>query len=217
MLRAKQVGQVLRALVDFASKHAVFEAGNRTTEPNPVRFGWMCLAGQKTMCVFHIFFLFNDDLICVFFVDPKKNLGEFVHFSEFAGDKQAGKAAGLKRVKLTLVVLQNSDFLKVQPLLGESSHLAKYLENHPHLYAIFLAIWKVEKNNSPGIGGLTCFIMVPWLSGQTLATQQLNGLQVPVVLAGDLNCSSFGRLRGVANTLSLLHLDSLIEKTCRDY
>eukprot|EP00434_Breviolum_minutum_P003820 symbB.v1.2.003361.t1/scaffold186.1/size279346/8 len=28
--------------------------------------------------------------------------------------------------------------------------------------------------------------------------------EVPVVLAGDLNCSSFGRLRGVANTLSLL-------------
>ena len=28
MLRAKQVGQVLRALVDFASKHAVFEVGN---------------------------------------------------------------------------------------------------------------------------------------------------------------------------------------------
>ena len=27
MLRAKQVGQVLRALVDFATKHDIFEVG----------------------------------------------------------------------------------------------------------------------------------------------------------------------------------------------
>lgn len=56
MLRAKQVGQVLRALVDFASKHAVFEAGNRTNRnPNPgTRFGWIWApAGQKTKFFFH--------------------------------------------------------------------------------------------------------------------------------------------------------------------
>lgn len=34
--------------------------------------------------------------------------------------------------------------------------------------------------------------------------------EVPVVLAGDLNCSSFGRLRGVANTLSLLNRDVVL-------
>ncbi|CAJ1332340.1 unnamed protein product, partial [Effrenium voratum] len=36
------------------------------------------------------------------------------------------------------------------------------------------------------------------------ATQN-NALDAPVILTGDLNCTSFGRLRGVANTLSLLN------------
>lgn len=34
---------------------------------------------------------------------------------------------------------------------------------------------------------------------------QHGALEVPVVLTGDLNCTSFGRLRGVANTLSLMN------------
>lgn len=166
MLRAKQVGQVLRALVDFASKHAVFEAGNRNHRTEPRNQVWLDMGPSRAKI--EVFFfshicLFNDDLICIFFVDPQKNLGEFVHFSEFAGDKQAGKAAGLKRVKRTLVVLQNSDFLTVQPiqlLLGGSSHLSQYLESPPFIRHV-LAIWKVEKTR-PGIGGLTNIIMVKW-------------------------------------------------------
>ena len=39
-------------------------------------------------------------------------------------------------------------------------------------------------------------------------TSQHGALDVPVVLTGDLNCTSFGRLRGVANTLSLMNREA---------
>jgi len=38
-------------------------------------------------------------------------------------------------------------------------------------------------------------------------TQQHNVHNAPVILTGDLNCTSFGRLRGIANTVSLLNRD----------
>ncbi|CAJ1452123.1 unnamed protein product, partial [Effrenium voratum] len=41
------------------------------------------------------------------------------------------------------------------------------------------------------------------------ATQN-NALDAPVILTGDLNCTSFGRLRGVANTLSLLNREVVL-------
>lgn len=36
-------------------------------------------------------------------------------------------------------------------------------------------------------------------------TKSLNCEEAPVVLSGDLNCTSFGRLRGIANTVSMLN------------
>lgn len=78
MLRAKQVGQVLRALVDFASKHAVFEAGNRNHRTEPPRQVWLDMgprrAKNRSFFFSHIC-LFNDDLICIYFVDTKKTWG----------------------------------------------------------------------------------------------------------------------------------------------
>lgn len=41
-------------------------------------------------------------------------------------------------------------------------------------------------------------------------TGQYNAVDVPVVLTGDLNCTSFGRLRGVANTLSLMNREVVL-------
>lgn len=86
--------------------------------------------------------------------------------------------------------------------------MAKYLESPSFICHCFGHL-EGGKKTSSGIGGLTNIIMVKWTS---LGNSTAQRLQVPVVLAGDLNCSSFGRLRGVANTLSLLHLDSLMKK-----
>jgi len=41
-------------------------------------------------------------------------------------------------------------------------------------------------------------------------TSQHSAVDVPVVLTGDLNCTSFGRLRGVANTLSLMNREVVL-------
>lgn len=41
-------------------------------------------------------------------------------------------------------------------------------------------------------------------------TSQHGALDVPVVLTGDLNCTSFGRLRGIANTLSLMNREVVL-------
>ncbi|CAJ1438210.1 unnamed protein product, partial [Effrenium voratum] len=41
-------------------------------------------------------------------------------------------------------------------------------------------------------------------------TSRHGALEAPVILAGDLNCSSFGRLRGVANTLALLNREVIL-------